>query len=200
MTSMKRCSKCGQVKLFSDFCGHRRMKGGRYSRCKVCKSEDAKAYRAANLKLVRGRSLQWYENNREKALTNTKLWRTRNPEKTPAAWKRWSRANHQHLVDYRKRNAWRQLAHVRTRQASKLKATPEWANRFFMEEAYHLARIRTDMLGFPWDVDHIVPLKNPIVCGLHVEHNLQVIPELENIKKGNRRWPDMPDVQGAFER
>ena len=69
-----------------------------------------------------------------------------------------------------------------------------------MEEAYHLARMRTEMLGLEWDVDHIVPLKNPIVCGLHVESNLQVIPELENIRKGNRRWPDMPDVQGAFTR
>jgi len=30
------------------------------------------------------------------------------------------------------------------------------------------------------------------VCGLHVEHNLQVIPRSVNQSKNNRRWPDMP--------
>lgn len=200
MSTMKQCSKCGHEKPLSEFCRHRTKKDGVYSRCKICKSADAKAYRAANLKLVRGRSLQWYENNRERAKANNKRWKALNQEQVAARWKQWAADNQQHLVDYRKRTAWRQLAHVRARQAAKVKATPRWANRFFMEEAYHLARMRTDMLGFPWDVDHIVPLKNPIVCGLHVAHNLQVIPELENIKKGNRRWPDMPDVQGAFSR
>jgi hypothetical protein len=46
--------------------------------------------------------------------------------------------------------------------------------------------------GREFHVDHIVPLRSPLVCGLHVPHNLQVIEGVENSRKGNRVWPDMP--------
>ena len=76
-----------------------------------------------------------------------------------------------------------------------MNATPAWANQFFIEEAYDLARLRTQQKtgrSDEWQVDHIVPLQHPLVQGLHVEHNLQVIPAIHNQRKGNRVWPDMP--------
>ncbi len=78
------------------------------------------------------------------------------------------------------------------RRASKLRAVPKWANKFFMKEICHLAQLRTKMFGYKWHVDHIVPLRSKIVCGLHVENNLQVIPAAHNWSKGNRVWADMP--------
>ena len=70
-----------------------------------------------------------------------------------------------------------------------MRRSPKWANEFFIEEAYRLAAMRTKMLGYKWHVDHIVPLKSKLVCGLHVENNLRVIPAKDNLIKGNRSWP-----------
>lgn len=78
------------------------------------------------------------------------------------------------------------------RRATKLNATPKWANKFFIQEAYRMSRLRTKMLGIKHEVDHKVPLQHPLVCGLHVEQNLQVIPMVHNRSKGNRIWPNMP--------
>jgi hypothetical protein len=83
-------------------------------------------------------------------------------------------------------------ARVVKRNAQKSLAMPKWANEFFISEAYDLAERRTKATGYRWHVDHIVPLQNALVCGLHVEHNLQVIPAVRNLAKGNRYWPDMP--------
>lgn len=69
---------------------------------------------------------------------------------------------------------------------------PAWANRALITDIYELARIYTEALGRPFHVDHTVPLRSKLVCGLHTEANLQILPGAENIAKGNRRWPDMP--------
>lgn len=89
--------------------------------------------------------------------------------------KRWE-ANNRHKL----------LANNARRRAQKLKASPAWADRAAIHEMYRCARL------LKYHVDHIVPLRSGIVCGLHVEHNLQVLPPRENKQKGNKWWPDMP--------
>jgi hypothetical protein len=64
-------------------------------------------------------------------------------------------------------------------RASKLQATPNWANLTTIREIY-----RTCPEGY--HVDHIIPLQNDLVCGLHCEFNLQHLPASENLSKGNR--------------
>ena len=59
-------------------------------------------------------------------------------------------------------------------------AKPKWVSWGQIEKIYAEAR-RTGMT-----VDHIVPLNNPTVCGLHVPWNLRLISKTENISKGNR--------------
>lgn len=67
-----------------------------------------------------------------------------------------------------------------------MNATPVWADAFLIAEVYDLAQRRTNHTGFKWHVDHVIPLNGRNVCGLHVEGNLQVIPWVENLKKGNK--------------
>lgn len=90
------------------------------------------------------------------------------------------------------RNKGKVNASTAQRFAAKLHATPQWANKFFIGEAYELAALRSATLGAPWHVDHQVPLRSPFVCGLHTEQNLCVVSGAFNEQKGNRYWPDMP--------
>lgn len=88
-----------------------------------------------------------------------------------------------------RRNAGRVLAWTRQRQLAKVQRTPSWLvedDYWLMEQAYELAQLRTDIFGFPWHVDHVLPLRGKTVSGLHVPTNLRVIPGSENSRKGNR--------------
>ena len=78
-------------------------------------------------------------------------------------------------------------------RAIKAMAIPKWANQDKIAGFYETANGLGMLTGEWYHVDHIVPLKNQLVCGLHCEQNLQVIPKLQNISKGNRAWPDMPN-------
>lgn len=54
-------------------------------------------------------------------------------------------------------------------------------------EAHDLRKLRNNLTGFEWHVDHIEPLHGKDICGLHIWSNLQVIPKLLNLIKGANR-------------
>ena len=75
--------------------------------------------------------------------------------------------------------------HRAMRRIRKINATPIWANKKKIDEIYESCRRIAKETGVPHHVDHVIPLKHPKVCGLHVELNLQPIPAINNMKKHN---------------
>lgn len=127
-------------------------------------------------------------------LARVTKYRTENAEKLkakrPAKGAKYRAANQAKLIEAR-RKYWAdrpglQLYFTRSRQVRIRRATPAWANHSVMKEWYR----RSALLGV--EVDHIVPLHSPLVCGLHWEGNFQLLPAIDNMRKGNRQWPDMP--------
>lgn len=74
----------------------------------------------------------------------------------------------------------------RPRRVQIVLATPPWVDDDQVEMIYIEAWRMGILTGLPYHVDHIVPLTNEAVCGLHVPWNLQVIPGRRNVGKGNR--------------
>jgi hypothetical protein len=101
----------------------------------------------------------YYENNRELEAERFRAWRKSNPEKS----------------------AFRTAAYdARARQA-----TPPWVNKAEIEAIYAECRRMNASSEVKYQVDHIHPLCSPVLCGLHVPHNLQIITARENQRKSN---------------
>ena len=67
------------------------------------------------------------------------------------------------------------------------KVSPPWLTEEQLNkirEFYAEAERRTRETGIEHNVDHVVPLGSPVICGLHVPWNLQVLTRVENSKKG----------------
>lgn len=95
-------------------------------------------------------------------------------------------------VEYARQPLHVEMEKYARRKRAKSIATPRWASIEAMRSIYLSAQEISKQTGVKHHVDHIVPLKSDIVCGLHNQFNLQVLPALDNLRKNNRHWPDMP--------
>jgi hypothetical protein len=82
-------------------------------------------------------------------------------------------------------------ARTARRTAQKLRATPTWAEMDIINCIYQMAAAYRSA-GVSCEVDHIVPLRSKLVCGLHCAANLTLLNATSNMRKGNRYWPDIP--------
>ena len=87
------------------------------------------------------------------------------------------------LEQVKKRAEW--SSYIVERRKKRDKSLPPWADKKAIRAIYFEARRLTASTGIKYEVDHIIPSNHPLVCGLHVETNLQIITEFENITKSN---------------
>ena len=128
-----------------------------------------------------------------KKKVKSKEYYRKNKAKIRAGIVKWSRENLDKVKHYAKKVKKSSAAKVNfytaKRRAARLQRTPNWLtedDRWMIKEAYELATVRTKIFGFPWHVDHVIPLQGTVVSGLHVPLNLQVIPGAMNDAKGNK--------------
>ena len=185
----KCCPRCGLTKVRAEFACDSKRPDGLYAWCRVCTSEYKKAKRKGKPP--------------ERSVVGRKP--PRSPEKQREVVRARYHANidarraynREHTNEYNKKireeTPWVFTARLAEYRARVLQATPPWADLAKVKELY---KKRTELraLGFDFDVDHVVPLNSPLVCGLHVPANLQLLDKSLNYSKGNRHWPDMPEA------
>lgn len=130
----------------------------------------------------------WAQANAEKVRESRKKYEKNNVEKiaiyrASEEFKQFTRKN---VMKYQRKYPEKTLAKVRKRQMLKLQATPSWVNYTRIDAMYSLAAMLTKATGEKYHVDHIVPIKNKLVCGLHVYENLRVILAKQNLVKSNK--------------
>jgi hypothetical protein len=141
------------------------------------KERDSARYKARyaeNLEKERARSREKYIRTREHCLAKGARWRDENREHHREQCRQWARDHPE-----------RALAVVNERRARKESAIPSWSDQMEVKRIYALAK-ELEKDGIRRHVDHIVPLKHPKVCGLHIPANLKIVPAVENMRKGNR--------------
>lgn len=106
---------------------------------------------------------EYYKKHQKKVILKVKEWQANNKSKVTAINKNY--------------------------KYSKVNATPSWLtdkHNEQIESFYWLAKLQQELDDTEYHVDHIIPIRGKEVCGMHVPWNLQIIPALDNIRKGNK--------------
>jgi len=76
-----------------------------------------------------------------------------------------------------------------TRRSRKREACPSWVDIEAIRSFYAHSALMSKVTGVKHNVDHIEPLINDLVCGLHVPANLRITTQFANYSKNNRFTP-----------
>ena len=121
----------------------------------------------------------WYKTNPKKHRASTARWRQANGEKISAYRRTHTERDNAVSIMWRQKNPGKLKARCAKYRATKLQRTPPWSDPDAIQAFY---------VGCPdgHHVDHEIPLQGKLISGLHVLENLQYLPAVENLSKGNR--------------
>lgn len=174
MSITKVCKICNVEKALTEFHKHLGCQYQVNSCCKECVRARDRARYADRQQECIDRAKAHYYANREETLKKRKYYNaTHRPERA--------------LLNAKRR-------------AKTAQATPDWANKKYMQDLYSNASEATKLfksfgVEANFEVDHIVPLNGKTVCGFHSENNLQVLPAMYNQIKSNRFDTDLYGMQ-----
>ncbi len=97
MEKSKACTKCGQIKLLSEFHKFTRSPDGHKTRCKICNCAEARNWVASNPEKAAQARKAWAENNKEKTAEIKRNYWKANPRKVAASNRKWQQANKAHV-------------------------------------------------------------------------------------------------------
>lgn len=163
----KTCPKCGVCS--SDFGPNRARKDGLSTYCRPC----TKGYMATK------------DYDKQRWATSKEFESARNKEYRQANAARLQEYQRAKKAEYRAKHAAKVRANNIARKHGLKKAMPAWADHQAMNALYREAKRLCELDGIPRHVDHIVPLKHPMVCGLHAHTNLQILAAQSNMAKHN---------------
>lgn len=206
----KTCSKCGvtYANIEANFYKRKEAPDGYRKDCKQCGKTRSAKWREDNPEACKQQLKDWVAKNPERKRELDKKAKANRSQEARARERELERKRRakdrrkqkeyyelnkdQWLVysrQYYRTNKAQYRAHGAKRRALAVKATPSWANKEAIARLYLIAEELTNLTGVQYEVDHIIPLSHPLVCGLHCEANLQVLPRSVNNPKRNRFKP-----------
>lgn len=136
-------------------------------------------HRRANPDVIRRNNQQHYANNKERRKEIQREWNKANALHAQEYAKQYRKARASEIKAYRQANRDKALNQANLRRARQLQSLPKWADRKALFDVY-----KNRPPGM--HVDHIIPLVNDKVCGLHVANNLQYLTPEANMAKSNK--------------
>lgn len=171
----KLCSSCYITKEVSEFHKCSRSKSGLKSTCKLCRKEKASKRYVENKCYIDLKNKEYYENNKNKLRLTRKKYYEKNKGYLTEKASEWARNNRD-----------RKNVHKTKRRCLVQNACPNWSESDKIKKVYEKAKWLESLTGIKYHVDHIIPINNPNVCGLHVWNNLQILSSDLNFSKNNK--------------
>lgn len=186
------CRKCCiEKKANSDnFYASKLSQGSKVLTCKPCR--DKFSYMMQDKEQQKDRHKKWRDKNKEKISTYKKNYVKNNKDKIKTKDKEYrsrtevKKARRLYERKYYQENRNKLIAYSCAYDSRVRASRPSWQSQKEINNYYKKAKEN----GL--EVDHIVPIKSDLVCGLHCIDNFQLLTRSENASKGNRHWPDMP--------